>query len=83
MEDDPFHLSMVAEDHRPDLVQQLRPDTDAPLQVYIVDSATGILHVARSMSLSPQFTLQLHDLNVERAKKPMKRAHYNAALDQA
>jgi hypothetical protein len=81
--DAPFHHSMIPTGRRPDLNQEFGPETRALLQSYLVDAATGILRVIRAVSLSPEFTRQLHTLIVEQAKHPMTRGEYEAAVDTA
>jgi hypothetical protein len=81
--DAPFsiHLVPAAERKLPDV---LRSDaTRAVLQVILVDASTGIVRALRLVSLSPEFTLELHSAIVAQAAQPADPAAHDRAIEAA
>lgn len=60
------------------------PETRALLQVVLLDAPTGIVKVLRAVSLSPEFTMALHDAIRRQASAPWPgSAEYNSMIQEA
>ncbi|MBV9467775.1 MAG: hypothetical protein JO316_25110 [Abitibacteriaceae bacterium] len=52
----PYTWWSLTADEQPRVLPALTPDTRTPLQVHVVDAATGIFRAVRTINLSPVFT---------------------------
>jgi hypothetical protein len=80
--DAPYSIHMVPPDRRPDLTTELGPETRALLQCFLVDASSGILHVLRAVSLSPEFTRELYAAIGGQKKQPVTPDAYRRAVDR-
>lgn len=78
----PFNYHVVPAPHLPVLELLQTSESRILLQVFLIDAATGTLHVIRAISLSPGFSRALVREIASQANTPFSEQQYNAVIDE-
>ena len=80
--DAPYSYHLLPADRRPDLNVELDPETRFLCQILLIDASTGILHVLRGVTFSPEFSRELLDAVRAQAQAGFSTRNYDEEINR-